>query len=194
MVKHVIDHPAGAGPAPIPVTMNRADVPPTLDQALWVVIRNSAEALSFENYAEFIEPIMCGPKSALHTKRAQQEFSRINRSVQLTFPDAEPYRLLKVATEVFMMANCGVVIGEGTKPGGVGSVLGEEDYATTLENAQFSPLGTLALTEEEQLRLLRSPTAPPSIQSQWQAYLQQLTTAGRHFPGGRVPILPPDHI
>ena len=54
-----IKHPP-ASPSPIPVTMNRADVPPTADQALWVVIRNSAEALSFENYAAFIEPIMCG--------------------------------------------------------------------------------------------------------------------------------------
>ena len=182
MVKYRIDHPAGVGPAPTPVTMNRAAVPPTPDQALWVVIRNSAEALSFENYAEFIEPIMCGPKSASAqlTKRAQKEFKRINRSVQLTFPDAEPYRLLKVATEVFMMANCGVVIGGGAKPGGKGNVLGEEDYATILENAQFGPLGTFRRSaEEEQLRLLRSPTATPSIQSQWQhAYLQKLTTAG----------------
>ncbi len=47
--------------APVQVTMRRAEVDPTRDQALWVVIRNSADAMSFDNYAAFIEPIMCRP-------------------------------------------------------------------------------------------------------------------------------------
>jgi hypothetical protein len=155
-------------PSPFPVTMNRADVPPTLDQALWVVIRNSAEALSFENYADFIEPIMCGSGPAgLPTPRAKKEFSRINRKVNLTFPDAEPYRLLKVATEVFMMANCGVVI--------------DATSATSLYHADFTPLlgsattpADTALQLEEQLRLLRSVTTNPNIQDLWLAYLKEI--------------------
>ena len=109
--------------------MNRASVPPTADQALWVVIRNSAEALSFENYAEFIEPIMGGG----HPQRSQGHFAKISQAVQLAFPDAEPYRLLKVATEVFMMANCGVVIDENLQ--------GTVD-STTLADADFSSLSS----------------------------------------------------
>src|SRR6516164_3533729 len=93
-----------ATPAPVQVTMDRSYVPPTADQALWVVIRNSAAALGFDNYQNFIEPIMGGKKGkSLPTARAQREFRQINRKVRLAFPDAEPYRLLKVATEVFMM-------------------------------------------------------------------------------------------
>jgi hypothetical protein len=169
------NRPAHVSSPPVQVTMNRADVPPTPDQALWVVIRNSAEALSFENYADFIEPIMCGQGPTQLPAARQQEFTRINNRVNLTFPDAEPYRLLKVATEVFMMANCGVVIGPDNNP----AQLGEENYATTLGKAQFGPLSTLALTEEEELRLLRSPTASPDVGSQWQqAYLQKYTTNG----------------
>jgi hypothetical protein len=155
---------------PIQVTMNRADVPPTPDQALWVVIRNSAEALSFENYATFIEPIMCSPKSPTLKPRASKEYPYINKAVNLTFPDAEPYRLLKVATEVFMMANCGVVVGDA-----------EEGNAATLDGEHFSPLKGIppedqALAQEEELRLLRPPNLPPTVDDQWEEYLQPYTT------------------
>jgi len=161
---------------PIQVTMNRADVPPTPDQALWVVIRNSAEALSFENYAAFIEPIMGGvqPLSA----RAQGSFSRVNPRVQLTFPDAEPYRLLKVATEVFMMATCGVIIDQNA----AGSV-----SPTNLEEAydaidQAGP--SAAFAEEEQLRLLQ-PFNAGSVAAEWSGYLEATTN-----PGVQVQTLP----
>ena len=159
--------------------MNRADVPATADQALWIVIRNSADALGFENYAAFIEPIMCGisPRPTALPGRAQKEFPRINRSVNLTFPDAEPYRLLKVATEVFMMANCGVVIGAG-----------QEEGATTLEGAKFGALGSDPLLTEEELRLL-SPPNVLSIQAQWNGpggYLEPLKNAN----GEQISTLP----
>ena len=100
-------------PNTVQVTMDRTNIPPTPDQALWVVIRNSSNALGYQNYASFIEPIMAGlgRKAPQLSLRASEEFRHIDRRVQLTFQDAEPYRLLKVATEVFMMANAGVAIG-----------------------------------------------------------------------------------
>ncbi len=151
-------------PTQVQVSMRRAEVDPTLDQALWVVIRNSAEALSFDNYAEFIEPIMC---SRTPPARASSQFARINPAVQLAFPDAEPYRLLKAATEVFMMANAGVVIGETPA---------QTVASTDLQNAQFGPLtSNLDLAQEEQLRLLRPTSAAPLISDEWTAYLQSLT-------------------
>ena len=42
------------------VTLKRAAVPPTADQALWVAIRNSTNAIGFENYNRFIEAVICG--------------------------------------------------------------------------------------------------------------------------------------
>jgi len=159
-----------ASPSPVPVTMNRAAVPPTADQPLWVVIRNSAEALSFENYAAFIEPIMCGG----NPPRAPGRFAKLNASVQLTFPDAEPYRLLKVATEVFMMASCGVVIDEIADGPNAGTI-----SSTTLQNADFTSAVArdAGFAVEEQLRLLQ-PYNPASITSEWQSYLQTTTNPG----------------
>jgi hypothetical protein len=146
--------PAATPRAPLQVTMNRATVPATTDQALWVVIRNSAESLSFDKYAAFIEPIMCGSGPTI----AQGQFNWVNRRVQLSFPDAEPYRL---------MANCGVVI--------------DATSATSLYGTDFTPLlgsattpADTALQLEEQLRLLRSVTTNPNIQDLWLAYLKEI--------------------
>src|ERR1700744_6134808 len=81
-----------APPAQVQAKMDRSFVPDTPDQALWVVIRNSTNALSYEKYAAFIEPIM-GFKPP---QRAVSTFNAINNRVRLPFPDAEPYRLLEV--------------------------------------------------------------------------------------------------
>jgi hypothetical protein len=136
-----------------PVQMQRAEVPPTPDQALWVLIRNSTEALGFESYAEFIEPIMGGQGGG-------GTFTRANSRVKLSFPDAEPYRLLKVATEVFLMANCGVDIGPRHS----------HDLGPNASDV-FDRIDTdLGLAEEEQLRLLRPPTTK-DLSDQWDAYL-----------------------
>jgi hypothetical protein len=162
-IQGVAHKPPPTPSPPVQVTMNRADVPPTADQALWVVIRNSADALSFERYAEFIDPIMCGPDHSL-PRRANKEFRRINKETFLTFPDTEPYRLLRVATEVFMMANCGVVIGRKD----------EEGDAKNLEHADFKALiQDPRLAEDEELRLLRPTSADPHVGKQWHEYLRK---------------------
>ena len=44
----------------ITVTMRRAEVPATRDQALWAVIRNSTDRLGFGNYSRFMDRVMCG--------------------------------------------------------------------------------------------------------------------------------------
>ena len=101
----------------VTVTMRRAEVPPTTDQALWAVIRNSTDRLGFDNYSRFMDLVMCGlwagdgeddggPRHL--NRREQAEFRRANRRMRLPFPNVEAYRLLKVATEVFMMLHCGV--------------------------------------------------------------------------------------
>jgi hypothetical protein len=173
----ILTNPAGTPPAPVQVTMNRAAVPPTADQALWVVIRNSAEALSFENYANFIEPIMGGGGPP----RSQGHFANVNRAIQLTFPDAEPYRLLKVATEVFMMANCGVVIDENPQGTVDSTTLAGADFSPLLANT--SPPADPALQLEEQLRLLQPAS---NIGTEWQSYLETIT--GNNVAPGTVTI------
>jgi hypothetical protein len=100
----------------VTVTMKRAEAPATSDQALWAVIRNSTNRLGFNNYSRFMDLVMCGlwaghgEDGGLRNlgPREQEEFRRVNRRMRLPFPNVETYRLLKVATEVFMMLHCGV--------------------------------------------------------------------------------------
>jgi hypothetical protein len=90
--------------------MQRADITPTPDEALWVVIRNSADALSFDRYQQFIESIMPStarsPRGDSGSKSHAEFAQQLMGNQDLPFPDIEPYRLLKVASDVFIMAYC----------------------------------------------------------------------------------------
>ncbi len=92
------------------VTLRRAQVPPTTDQALWTAIRAGSNALSFASYSRFMDAVMCGEDGPLSVdeERAAESRGRIARRLRLPFPDTDAYRQLKVATEVFVMLNCGV--------------------------------------------------------------------------------------
>src|SRR5262249_51854998 len=100
-----------ASKPPVSVTIRRADSPPTADQALWTVIRNSANALSFNNYARFMDVVLCGAEdtvTGLTPLQARAMRDPIKHRLRLPFPDTDAYRQLKVATEVFVMLNCGI--------------------------------------------------------------------------------------
>jgi hypothetical protein len=166
---HPINNPGPTTPQ-VQVEMDRAQVPATADQSLWVAIRNSTDALGFENYATFIEPIMCAGKLPASSPA---RYSQVDQRVQLTFPDAEPYRLLRVATEVFMMANCGVVVGGPRSPNALPALA---QQTLTGATPDFGALLTDPnLEEQELLRLLRSTNATPTVQAQWTEYIQQYT-------------------
>jgi hypothetical protein len=60
------DSPAG----PVTVTMHRAEVPATQDQALWVAIRNSSNALSFRTCGDDRSPMPRSSGSASNWCRA----------------------------------------------------------------------------------------------------------------------------
>jgi hypothetical protein len=91
----------------VAVTMKRTAVIPTADQALWAIIRHSTNALSFDRYDQFIDYIMCGDEASREAAlRGRADLDRVLYK-SLPFPDVDPYRLLKAATEVFMMVHCG---------------------------------------------------------------------------------------
>jgi hypothetical protein len=95
----------------VAVTLKRSAVPPTADQALWVAIRNSTNALGFDNYSRFIEAVLCDGDLTVdrgERKRIDHNLRKVNRRTALPFPNVDPYRLLKAATEVFLMTHCGV--------------------------------------------------------------------------------------
>lgn len=137
------------------VTMRRAEVPPTRDQALWAVIRNSTDRLGFANYSRFMDQVMCGlwagdadegdgPRHLSPRERA--EFRRVNRRMRLPFPNVEAYRVLKVATEVFMMLHCGI----------------EPDFA--------------AMDLAAESRRFSRSLEPGDIQRDWESYLARVYT------------------
>jgi len=108
----------------ISVTMRRTAPELTDDLALWVVIRNSTNALSFNNYASFLDHLFCGDKNAQQRIGQLELQARANPLARdaafrdlaqrrfLPYTDSDAYRLLKVATEAFVMVNCGVVLRE----------------------------------------------------------------------------------
>jgi hypothetical protein len=97
----------------VAVTLRRTAVPPTTDQALWVAIRNSTNAIGFENYNRFIEIVVCGEVpdqtvGRLVPKGTRHNLRKVKRHTALPFANVDRYRLLKAATEVFLMTHCGV--------------------------------------------------------------------------------------
>ena len=97
------------------VRMLRTEVTPTSDQALWSVIRASSERLSFQNYSRFMDIVLGGdlplpgePRRFRLPGMEGRIRPEVKARLRLPFPDVDAYRQLKVATEVFMMINCGV--------------------------------------------------------------------------------------
>lgn len=103
--------PPPNGGNPVTVTMSRAASPPTSDQALWVVIRNSTNNLLFQKYVDFVDTVMCNPRgltAAVEKLPVLTCLPPLNERRFLPFPNMDAYRVLKVATECFLMMNCGV--------------------------------------------------------------------------------------
>ena len=104
------------------VSLQRTATTSTPDLALWQAILNNTEALSFNTYQRFMNKLFCsddlkglddfekerfgfdndrpGTKRAKANELAQRRF--------LPFTDTDAYRAVKVATEAFVMVNCGI--------------------------------------------------------------------------------------
>jgi len=156
-----------AGAQPIPVAMTRTAEAPTNDELLWIVIRESTNALSFQKYVDYVDNVMCCPGTLDDACKPSPKFSPLSvgppnkcdlpplsqRRV-LPFPNMDAYRILKVATECFLMMNCGVYLSQGN--------------LTTLLEEQ-------SIAADEASRLNTTPAGLFSDVSQWWgSYLQQV--------------------
>lgn len=142
-----------AGPKEVNVSLHRSITPKTPDLALWVVIRNSTNALAFGNYETFLNGILC-PTDPNDRKKmpCTDAFGQpLAHSRLMPFPDMDAYRILKVATECFEMVNCGVYIDP-------------EKLPQALTDADLL---------EESARFNRDVTAT-EIQNLWAAYLTRV--------------------
>ncbi|MDP2178738.1 hypothetical protein [Methylicorpusculum sp.] len=96
------------------VSLTRTETSFTEDLAFWTGIRNSTEALSFNNYLGFMDWIFCGgklPPAGFESERfpvKKEEYKHLISKRFLPFSDSDAYRVIKAATEAFVMVNCGV--------------------------------------------------------------------------------------
>jgi len=108
------------------VTLKRTANRPSEDLPLWVIIRKSTEAMQFKNYLAFMDYVLCGDTNALaevdeiekkvmigereetRPETKTSGYGTLKRKRYLPFNDTDAYRLLKIATEAFLVVNCGV--------------------------------------------------------------------------------------
>jgi hypothetical protein len=103
------------------------------------ILKASAQALSFKNYDHFLSLVLCGDKrhEGVETfKRARHMADFEDR--WLPYTDSHAYRLLKAATEAFVMVHCAV--------GMTQEEIAALDIAD-LENRLETPIGDSALEE-----------------------------------------------
>ena len=96
------------------VRLGRSESSVTDDTAFWAKIKSSTEALSFDSYRGFIDFLISGeqgsetdPNSRANTK-AKEKNRILSPLRNINFTNGDAYRLLKVATEAFVMVNTGV--------------------------------------------------------------------------------------
>jgi hypothetical protein len=93
------------------VRLERTATPETPDQGLWFAIRNRTQAISFEPYRAFIDRVM-GEGYDFHTPLGNGVLDPMLREFRSRRHGVQAYELLKVATQVFLLLNCGVKITE----------------------------------------------------------------------------------
>ena len=90
----------------------------TPDQPLWVAIRNRTRAIGFEHYEQFIARVLCEQEPDASTDEPEKKREirqRLGEAVRTprAFRGVDAYQLLKTATEVFLLLECGVAIENG---------------------------------------------------------------------------------
>lgn len=150
----------GGSPLAVQVTMDAKDARPPADRGavpLWIAIRN--RRLDFNAYARFINLALCDKSSKLAPSLPPEAkpLMDVMSSIRTDHPDGRPpnnyecltlgwlghgmnaYELLKTATEVFLILECGAFIGKYWDPAPtphdpharVGVIPGAEDTRVT---------------------------------------------------------------
>lgn len=94
------------------VSLTRTETERTEDLPLWLAIRSGTEALSFNNYLRYMDLLFCTEdrQAASNAFPAEKRlFQHLKHKRYLPFTDTDAYRVLKAATEAFVMVNCAVL-------------------------------------------------------------------------------------
>jgi hypothetical protein len=175
--------PGARTPVPVAVSMQRAAITPTATQALWTMIRQSTNALSFQNYEAFMEQVLCGDTTGSGSFPPPENLSlapgRVGRHLpwRLPFPGVEPYRQLKAATEVFVMLNCGVPFDKFMERDD-----GSQPFLSPTQQWSDAQLDFGAEIEDEGWRYNRQVVTPEDIRQAWKRLLRQGDAAEANLP------------
>lgn len=95
----------------ISVGLRRTTSRLTEDVPLWIGIRKSTDALSFDRYYDFMNWVFCNDTRDRphHAARLDGQLAELDHRRRLPFTDTDAYRNIKVATEAFVMVNCGII-------------------------------------------------------------------------------------
>lgn len=114
---------AAAGPTR--VTLDRTATTPTADQPLWVAIRNRTRAIGFDRYSRFVNSVLCESDVVVDDTADEADGGvgsfgspsiAARRADLLDRPSihgVDAYRLLRLATEAFMLFECGTFDRDG---------------------------------------------------------------------------------
>ena len=111
----------------VKVSLSRTETEPTSDLRLWGAIRAVTEAVSFDRYMRFMDLLFCADRTD-QSPAAGKAFSKLLQRRFLPFTDTDAYRVLKVATEAFVVVNCGVFTGDTVLEGEAGVLADLVDY------------------------------------------------------------------
>lgn len=93
----------------IGVRLERTRVHPTRDQALWVAIRNRTHAIGFTRYSRFINRVLqTEERERLDNPALERKLDELGTHLY----GVGAYEVLKVATESFLLLECGIRIDE----------------------------------------------------------------------------------
>lgn len=87
------------------VQLQRTKVPHTPDQVLWSAIRLHTKRIGFGAYREFIDRVFCGESREV---REHPALERRLADVDTPINGVASYEVLKIATEAFLLTQCGV--------------------------------------------------------------------------------------
>ena len=91
------------------VALQRSAAVRTRDQAFWSLIRSSTTAISSSRYADFIERVLCPEPTSVIGRQSVivNQLGRKARDLQTFSYGVGAYELLKTATQIFLLLECG---------------------------------------------------------------------------------------
>jgi hypothetical protein len=112
----VLANQATGNGQPLKVVLQRSAVLQTPDQALWPAIRHHTDMVGFDRYSKFINLVLCDgtdQNGALDFGAPTLDERRTDLNSRPTIHGVDSYELLRTATEVFLILECGIGIRHG---------------------------------------------------------------------------------